>query len=67
LIIIGKESQIEKLYNEIKDLLQSNMFSKDNFRFIKKEFGITKKQLDCVFSKTPLEDLLAEKSATLFH
>ncbi|WP_101476675.1 KEOPS complex subunit Cgi121 [Candidatus Nitrosotalea bavarica] len=67
LIIIGKKSLIEKLYNHIKDLLQDNVFSKDNSKLIKKEFRITKKQLDCVFSKTPLEDLLAEKSATLFH
>ncbi len=67
LIIIGKKSQIEKLYNEIEDLLQNNVFLKDNSGFVKKEFGITKKQLDCVFSKMPLEDLLAEKSATLFH
>lgn len=67
LIIIGKKSYIEKLYNSIEDLLHYNVFSKDNSELIKKEFGITKKQLDCVFSKTPLEDLLAEKSATLFH
>ena len=67
LIIIGKKSYIEKLFNYIKDLLQDNIFSKDNSEFIKKEFGITKKQLDCIFSKTPLEDLLAEKSETLFH
>jgi tRNA threonylcarbamoyladenosine modification (KEOPS) complex Cgi121 subunit/molybdopterin converting factor small subunit len=67
LIVIGKKSQMEKLYNEIEYLVQNSVFLKDNSRFIKKEFGITKKQLDCVFSKTPLEDLLAEKSATLFH
>jgi tRNA threonylcarbamoyladenosine modification (KEOPS) complex Cgi121 subunit/molybdopterin converting factor small subunit len=67
LITIGKKSLIEKLYNHVEDLLQDNVFSKDNSKLIKKEFGITKKQLDCVFSKTPLEDLLAEKSATLFH
>lgn len=67
LLIIGKKSDIEKLFNQIENLLQDDVFSKDNSRFIKKEFGITKKHLECVFSKTPLEDLLAEKSATLFH
>ena len=67
LIIIGKKPNIEKLYNHIQKLLQDDIFSKDNSKFIQKEFGITKKQLDCVISKTPLEDLLAEKSATLFH
>jgi tRNA threonylcarbamoyladenosine modification (KEOPS) complex Cgi121 subunit len=67
LIIIGKKSYIEKLFNKIEELLENNVFSKDNSKLIQKEFGITKKQLDCVISKTPLEDLLAEKSATLFH
>ena len=67
LIIIGKKSYIEKLFNQIEELLEDNIFSKDNSKLIQKEFGITKKQLDCVISKTPLEDLLAEKSATLFH
>jgi tRNA threonylcarbamoyladenosine modification (KEOPS) complex Cgi121 subunit/molybdopterin converting factor small subunit len=67
LVIIGKKSHLEKLFHEIEDLLTSNVFSKDNSKLIKKEFGITKKQLDCIISKTPLEDLLAEKSAVLFH
>ena len=67
LVIIGKKSHLEKLFHEIEDLLTSNVFSKDSSKLIKKEFGITKKQLDCVISKTPLEDLLAEKSAVLFH
>ena len=67
LIMIGKKSRIDKLFEEIEDLLVSDVFSKDSSGLIKKEFGITKKQLDCVFSKTPLEDLLAEKSAILFH
>jgi tRNA threonylcarbamoyladenosine modification (KEOPS) complex Cgi121 subunit/molybdopterin converting factor small subunit len=67
LIIIGKKSHIDKLFNEIEDLLQSNIFSKDHSKLIQKEFKITKKELDCIFSKTPLEDLLVERSATLFH
>ena len=67
LIIVGKKPNIEKLFNHIEDLLHDNVFSKDNSTFIKQKFGISKKQLDSIFSKTPLEDLLAEKSATLFH
>ena len=67
LIIIGKKSHIEKLYKHTEELLHNNVFPKDNSKIIQKEFGITKKQLDCVISKTPLEDLLAEKSATLLH
>ena len=67
LIMLGKRSLLEKLFNEIEDLLENAVFSKDNSKLIKKEFGITQKELDCVMSKTPLEDLLAERSATLFH
>ncbi|HXU95771.1 MAG TPA: KEOPS complex subunit Cgi121 [Candidatus Nitrosotalea sp.] len=67
LVMIGKKSQLEKIFHEIEKLLSNSVFSKDNSTFIKKEFGITKKQLDCIISKTPLEDLLAEKSAVLFH
>ncbi len=67
LILIGKKLYIEKIFNQIEEFLEDNVFSKDNYKLIQKEFGITKKQLDCVISKTPLEDLLAEKSATLFH
>lgn len=67
LVMIGKKSHLDKLFSEIEDLLTSSVFSKDNSALIKKEFGITKKQLVCVISKTPLEDLLAEKSAVLFH
>lgn len=67
LVMIGKKSLLEKLFDEIKDLLENNVFSKDNSKFIKKEFGMTQKELDCVISRTPLEDLLVERSATLFH
>ncbi|MDE1876186.1 MAG: MoaD/ThiS family protein [Thaumarchaeota archaeon] len=67
LVILGKKPLLEKLLNEIEDLLESDVFPKDNSKFIQKEFGITQKELDCVISKTPLEDLLAERSATLFH
>ncbi|MHB8545967.1 MAG: KEOPS complex subunit Cgi121 [Nitrosotalea sp.] len=67
LVMLGKKPLLEKLFHEIKGLLESNMFSKDNSKFVKKEFGMTQKELDCVISKTPLEDLLVERSATLFH
>ncbi len=67
LVMLGKKPLLEKLFSEIEDLVENNVFSKDNSKFIQKEFGITQKELDCVISKTPLEDLLAERSATLFH
>ena len=64
---MGKKLHVDKLLKEIEDILQSSIFSKDNSKFIQKEFKITKKELVCIFSKTPLEDLLAERAATLFH
>ena len=67
LVLIGKKSLLDKLFQEIEEHLEDNVFSKDNSKLIKKEFKITQKELDCIMSKTPLEDLLAERSATLFH
>jgi hypothetical protein len=42
-----------------------NLFSKNNELFLRKHFKITKKQLDSVYSKNPLEDILVEKAAIL--
>lgn len=67
LILVGKKPSLEKLFGEIKGSLQDEVFTKDNAELIKKEFGITKRELDSVMSKTPLEDLLVERSATLFR
>ena len=67
MIIIGKQSDINKIFDGIKDLLQNVVFKKDNSFSIKKEFRITRKEIASVLSKSPIEDLLAERSATLFH
>lgn len=67
LIIIGKKQLLDKLFNEIKSNLKPNLFSSKNATFLKKEFKISTKQLGSVTSKTPLEDLLAEKAAILFR
>ena len=65
LITIGNKTSINKLFLEIK-LLQSKIsFSKNHENFLKKKFNITKKQLDSIMSKSPLEDLLVEKAAIL--
>jgi hypothetical protein len=42
-----------------------NLFSKKNDSFLKKYFKITQKQIDSVYSKNPLEDILVEKAAVL--
>ena len=65
LIGIGNKQSLEKLSNELKPL-STPMFSKNNTTFIKKHSKITKKYLDSVYSKNPLEDILIEKAAILF-
>ncbi|KAG2475650.1 MAG: Sulfur carrier protein ThiS [Nitrosopumilales archaeon] len=67
IISIGKRSLLDKLFLELKSMIVSNPLSTNNSNFLKKEFTITTKQLKSVLSKTPLEDLLAEKAALLFR
>jgi len=67
LIAIGKKQSLNKLFDELRTNLKSNLISTKNSAFLKKEFEISKKQLEIVTSKTPLEDLLAEKAAVLFR
>jgi tRNA threonylcarbamoyladenosine modification (KEOPS) complex Cgi121 subunit/molybdopterin converting factor small subunit len=66
LITIGKKNLIEKLYHEIKPLLNTAPLSQNNQNFLRKKFNITKKQIDSITSKSPLEDILSEKAAILF-
>ncbi len=64
LIAIGNKKILNSLYEELLPLLV-NLFSKNNDLFLKKYFKITKKQLDSVYSKNSLEDILIEKAAIL--
>ena len=64
LIAIGNKKTLNSLYTELLPL-STTLFSKNNDLFLKKFFKITKKQLDVVYSKTPLEDILVEKAAIL--
>ena len=64
LIALGNKTMLDKLYRKLAPLI-IEIFSKDNSSFLKKYFKITKKQLDSISSKTPLEDLLIEKGAIL--
>src|SRR5574342_12248 len=66
-IVIGRKGSLNKLFHELKPILKSNLISTKNSTFLKKEFKISKKQLDAVISTTPLEDLLVEKAAILFR
>jgi hypothetical protein len=40
---------------------------KKNSKSLQKQFKISKKHLGAVDSETPLEDLMVEKAAVLFH
>ena len=64
LIGIGNKKSLNSLYTELRPL-SANLFSRNNDLFLKKYFSITKKQLDSVYSKNPLEDILVEKAAIL--
>jgi len=55
----------DSLYSELSPLCL-NLFLKNNDLFIKKHFNISKKHIDTVYSKTPLEDILVEKASILF-
>ena len=64
LIAIGSKTTLNKLYLQLTPLV-TDIFQKDNSAFLKKQFKITKKQMDSVYSKNPLEDLLIERAAVL--
>ena len=64
LIAIGNKSNLDSLYKELSPLAVA-LFSKNNEAFLKKSFNISKKQIDSVYSKNPLEDILVEKAAVL--
>jgi len=67
LVIVGKRSSIDKLFREIKHMLIIHWTFANNTKFIQQEFSITRKELDSIISVTPLEDVLAERSAVLFR
>jgi molybdopterin converting factor small subunit/tRNA threonylcarbamoyladenosine modification (KEOPS) complex Cgi121 subunit len=64
LIGIGNKKILNSLCDELLPM-SVNLYSKNNDLFLKKHFKITKKQLDSVYSKNPLEDILVEKATIL--
>lgn len=64
LIAIGKKSTLDNLYHSVKSNLMQINYTQ-NSKHLQKQFKITKKHLDAVDSKFPLEDILAEKAAIL--
>lgn len=65
IIAIGKQPEIVRIFNFLKPYLSNDPLSKNNQIFLRKKFNITKKHLDSVLSKNPLEDLLIEKATIL--
>jgi tRNA threonylcarbamoyladenosine modification (KEOPS) complex Cgi121 subunit/molybdopterin converting factor small subunit len=64
LIAIGNQKILNSLYDELSPISIS-LFSKNHEQFLKKYFKITKRHLDSVYSKNPLEDILVEKASIL--
>ncbi len=65
LIAIGNKKILNSLYDELLPI-SVNIFSKNNDSYLKKYFKVTKKHVDSIYSKHPLEDILVEKAAILF-
>ena len=64
LIAIGNKKILNSLYTELFPI-SVNLFSKNNELFLKKFFNISKKQINSVYSKNSLEEILLEKAAIL--
>ncbi len=64
LIAIGAGSALDRLYRHARPLLIPR-FTQDNEKFLMREFKIPRRQLLAADSKTPLEDILAERAAVL--
>ena len=67
IMALGSKLILNMLNFELIPHLNSKIISTNNSAFIKKQFKISKKQIDSVTSSSPLEDILAEKAAILFH
>ncbi len=67
IMALGNKSYLNELHSELIPHLNSKIISTNNSAFIKKQFKISKKQIDSVASSSPLEDILTEKAAILFH
>lgn len=64
LIMIGNKKSLGLVSNELIPL-STELFTKNNSNHIKNHFKISKKQLESIYSKNPLEDILIEKATIL--
>ena len=65
LIAMGNKKSLNSLSENLLPI-SVNLFETKNDSFLKKHFKISQKQLDVVYSKNPLEDILIENAAILF-
>jgi tRNA threonylcarbamoyladenosine modification (KEOPS) complex Cgi121 subunit len=65
LIAIGNVTIPQSICDDLSSELK-NIFSKNYDLSLIRHFKITKNELDSVYSKTPLEDILVEKASVLF-
>lgn len=65
LIVIGNMQNIKKLHNYLND--QKTDISFNSPATVKKQFQISNNQINSIYSKTPLEDLLVEKASILLR
>jgi molybdopterin converting factor small subunit/tRNA threonylcarbamoyladenosine modification (KEOPS) complex Cgi121 subunit len=66
IVAMGKKSSLNKLRTFLAPHLIFVDYKK-NFKFLQKRLKISKRYLNAVESKTPLEDLMVEKAAVLFQ
>jgi len=65
-IAIGAKSAQDLLHGFLKPYLKS-MPDRPNSAFLQKHFGISNRHLSSAASERPLEDILVERAAVLFH
>jgi len=65
IVAIGKKLTLDKLNSDLISHLNPRPLSKNNHKYLKKQFKISKKQMSALSSSDPLEDILVEKAAVL--
>ncbi|MHA7646626.1 KEOPS complex subunit Cgi121 [Nitrosopumilus sp. S4] len=64
MIMIGNKKSLDTISKELLPI-STSLFSNNHSNFIKKFFKISKKQIESIHSKHPLEDILIEKATIL--
>ena len=65
IVAMGKKSELDQLYKFLTPFLDNELFNKKSTAYLKKQFSISKSQLNSTLSNSSLEDILVEKAAIL--